>query len=168
MCSISIYCDLVNKFRIWISTNKTSIFPYKHKQTYKVFSNEHKLCQVTTRKLLLSSAIFFFYHGRNFKVNWQCRKADLARLVWLLDPGSLLLPSKSNTIHSVKISYWGPKIWHAGQDYTCWIGNILKLTEKNEEGVHELYRITVRVRRNVNLLLARVTMVALKHQLQHN
>ena len=49
----------------------------------------------------------------------RCRKVDLDRLVRLLDPGSLLLPSKSNMIYSVNISYWGPKVGQVGQDYTC-------------------------------------------------
>ena len=37
------------------------------------------------------------------------------RLVRLLDPGSLLLPSKSNTIYSVKISYRSPKTSYHGK-----------------------------------------------------
>ena len=64
----------------------------------------------------------------------HCRKVELARLVRILDPGSLFLHSKSNTIYSVKIRYRGPKVWQAGQDYTRCL-DIIALWELDIETV---------------------------------
>ena len=82
------------------------------------------------------------------------RNVDLARLVRLLDPSSLL-PSKFNTIYFVKISYWGPKIWQAGQDYTCCFVHVQKSCQKGKV----FYKVRSYSRRSLHELKTTVNLL---------
>ena len=134
------YFISLNCGALWVTVLKTSPFVnVRYRLHFKLkcgrerveekhlHRSSHLLVQVESAVYI---SCWHFIWGWSFVLKFS-ESSDLAeRLIlpwnWITGPDSLLLPSTSNTIYSVKINYRGPVIQWSWQDYTCcqWLVSI--------------------------------------------